>query len=347
MRSTPEIIIATFFLFVIVVFTIEFGKPSHKSLRSRGDDVLEDVVSGQGSGAHDNFHVMPDFENPPTLEQSDLIYNLARNTVPIVIEEYNLIFFLVAKAASSEWLRFFLRLEGNHRWCSNENIHDNEQNGLKYLSHYPIEKAQEMMTSPKWTRAIFVRNPKPRILSAFLDKAVAHSKHFVASNCATFAGTGGNHTYCIEHHTEFEFFLYNITTRLGKNVHWRSIYSRVDEKWWPWINYVANMEHLSEDAEHFLRTIKSKVDGVSAWDRIGKTGWSSDERHCDSLGNSSFLAMKDTRHKTNALDHMREYYTPKLERFVEVHYADDFNNPFFKFSDIKLFDKDEGKFIIK
>jgi Fe-S cluster biosynthesis and repair protein YggX len=290
---------------------------------------------------------MPDFENPPTLEQSDLIYNLARNTVPIVIEEYNLILFLVAKAASSEWLRFFLRLEGNHRWCSNENIHDNEQNGLKYLSHYPIEKAQEMMTSPKWTRAIFVRNPKPRILSAFLDKAVAHSKHFVASNCATFAGTGGNHTYCIEHHTEFEFFLYNITTRLGKNVHWRSIYSRVDEKWWPWINYVANMEHLSEDAEHFLRTIKSKVDGVSAWDRIGKTGWSSDERHCDSLGNSSFLAMKDTRHKTNALDHMREYYTPKLERFVEVHYADDFNNPFFKFSDIKLFDKDEGKFIIK
>eukprot|EP00557_Chaetoceros_sp_GSL56_P006829 CAMPEP_0176495802 /NCGR_PEP_ID=MMETSP0200_2-20121128/10860_1 /TAXON_ID=947934 /ORGANISM="Chaetoceros sp., Strain GSL56" /LENGTH=338 /DNA_ID=CAMNT_0017893723 /DNA_START=50 /DNA_END=1066 /DNA_ORIENTATION=- len=338
MRTTSEIIIATFILFIFVVGSVEYGKTSYNRSKSHGGNESEDVMSGQGSGAHDSFHIMPDFEKPPDLTPNDLIYDFARNTPPIVIEEYNVIFFMVAKAASSEWTRFFLRLEGNNRWCSNGAIHDHKRNGLRYLTHYPLEHAHEMMTSPKWTRAIFVRNPKPRLLSAFLDKAVAHSKHFTGATCVSFAKVGGDYQYCVDHHEEFEFFLYNITTRLGKNVHWRSIYSRVDEKWWPWINYIANMENLSEDAEHFLRSIKSKVDGVSAWDRIGKTGWSDDERQCDSLGNSSFLALKDTHHKTNALDHMREYYTPKFERFVETHYADDFNNPFFKFNDTKLFD---------
>ena len=41
---------------------------------------------------------------------------------------------------------------------------------------------------------------------------------------------------------------------------------------------------------------------------------------------------------------MKQYYTtPELERFVETHWADDFNNPYFKFDEIKLFpeDKDE------
>lgn len=341
MRNTPEIIVATFFLFVIIIFTIEFGTKHHPTPKKQGQVEIEDVASGQGSGAHDNFHVMPDFENAPNLTANDLVYNFARNTVPLVIEEYNLIFFLVAKAASSEWLRFFLRLQGSDKWCSPGNIHDHKQNEMKYLSHYSLQEAQEMMTSPKWTRAIFVRNPKPRLLSAFLDKAIAHTTNFKYNSCQSFANVGGDLDYCIEHHEEFEFFLYNITTRLGKNVHWRSIYSRIDEKWWPWINYIANMENLSEDAEHFLRTIKSKIDGVSAWDRIGKTGWSDNERHCDSLGNSSFLAMKDSKHQTNARDKMRQYYTPQLERFVETHYADDFNNPYFKFSEIKLFDEDD------
>jgi len=342
MTGKKEITIVVLCLFVMLICTLKYEKKEEVISTIIQND-LEDVLSGRGSGAHDNFHALPNIDDIPILGKEDLIYKFTRKTVPVVNEEYNLVFFLVAKAASSEWLRFLMRLQGNENWCSKGCIHERGKNGLKYLSDYSLEDAQEMMTSSKWTRAIFVRNPKPRILSAFLDKAVSHSRHFKQSNCPIFESRGGSYDVCIKKHQEFDFFLYNITTHLGQNVHWRSIYSRVDEKWWPWINYVANMEDLSGDAEHFLRSIKSNVDGVSAWDRHGKTGWSDNERDCDSLGDSAFLAKKDTRHKTNAKDKMRQYYTAKLERFVETHYADDFNNPFFKFNEVRLFEEEDGE----
>lgn len=297
------------------------------------------VMAGRGSGSSENFHILPDYSNPPSITTHDLIYNDARNTVPIVIEEYNLVFFQVAKAASSEWIRFFLRLTGSDLWCKG-NIHSKSLVALKHLTDYSIEEAQEIMTSPEWTRAIFVRHPKPRILSAFLDKAINKKADFIKDKCRIYAARGGTKDECVERQADFSFFLHNITTTMHDNVHWRSIYSRIDEKWWPWMNYVANMENLSEDAEHFLKSIKSKKDGSSAWDRVGRTGWGEDERDCDHLGKDPFLAKKDTRHKTDAKKKMRTYYTKELEDFVELHYAADLNNPYFRFSEIKLFDED-------
>jgi len=341
MADGKHVFAVVLYIFATLIFTIKYEKKQEVPIIIQDD--LEDVLSGRGSGAHDNFHALPDIDDQPTLDKNDIIYKFSRNTVPVVIEEYRLVFFLVAKAASSEWLRFLMRLQGNEKWCSKGPIHERSTNNLKYLSDYSLEEAQELMTSSKWTRAIFVRNPKPRILSAFLDKAVSHSANFRQNICPIFANRGGDYDACIEKHKDFDFFLYNITTNLGQNVHWRSIYSRVDEKWWPWMNYVANMEDLSMDAEHFLKTIKSNVDGVSAWERIGKTGWSDNERDCNSLGNSPFLAKKDSRHKTNAKDNMRQYYTAKLEKFVEAHYADDFNNPYFKFNEVKLFEGEENE----
>ena len=40
-----------------------------------------------------------------------------------------------------------------------------------------------MMTSPEWTRAIFVRDPKQRFLSAFLDKAIGNDGWHVLKAC--------------------------------------------------------------------------------------------------------------------------------------------------------------------
>ncbi len=286
----------------------------------------------------DGFDILPNYYDPPTLKRKDLIYNDGRNTVPIVIEEYNLVFFLVAKAASSEWIRFFMRLEGSEDWCGKDVHHRHED--LTYLSDYSIEEAQEIMTSPHWTRAIFVRHPKPRILSAFLDKAINREEAFIRDKCKVYGKRTGDYEGCVENKSNFSFFLYNITTVMNENVHWRSIYSRIDEKWWPWINYVANMENLNRDAKYFLKSIHSNADGISAWDRIGKTGWGDNERNCDQLGTSEFLAKKDLLHKTNARDKMRQYYTPELEKFVETRYARDLHNPYFSFSELHLFDSD-------
>ncbi len=275
----------------------------------------------------------------PTLSRDDLIYSKSRNTAPIVNEEYKVIFFPVAKAASSEWLRFFTRLQGSSDWCSND-IHQHEHN---QLTNYNREDAQRMMTDPSWTKAIFVRNPKARLLSAFLDKVLSHPKIFEQRYCPKYVNNGGGTLEdCLEHYDTFDFFLKNFTVYCGENVHWRSIYSRIDEQWWPYINYVANMEHLDDDAKHFLQSIRSTKDGVSAWDRIGKTGWSDNERSCDNFGDGSFLERKDKLHHTDASEKMRSYYTPELERYVELKYWKDYYNPYFHFTPLQLYPGNEA-----
>ena len=198
-----------------------------------------------------------------------------------------------------------------------------------------------MMKSSNYTKAIFVRHPKPRLLSAFLDKAVNHTDRFGNITCQSYARHGKDLEECIEKHEDFSFFLNNITTTLHKNVHWRSIYSRIDEKWWPFINFVGYMDTISQDTERFLQSIRSEWTGMTAWDAMGKTGWSDDERDC-SGGTSAFLQMRGNHHQTKARERMLSYYTPELEKVVESRYADDLNNRFFELNEIKLFPDGDG-----
>ncbi len=276
---------------------------------------------------------------PPKIEKDDLIYSTSKNTVPIVNEEFKVIFFQVAKAASSEWMRFFSRLSNSPNWCYDGSIHDDKINGLKRLSDYDRKTAGEMMTDPSWTKAMFVRNPKARILSAYLDKAVDHSNKFQQQQCRSYERFGGNYDDCVKYHTNFDFFIHEIVTTWD-NVHWVPIYERIDEKWWPYMTYISNMENLGDDVERFLKSIYSNVNGESAWDRIGKTGWSDNVRDCDRVGNQAFLAVKDKDHKTNADEKMKMYYTPELERFIEQYFWKDYSNPYFHFSPKKIFPDD-------
>jgi hypothetical protein len=275
--------------------------------------------------------------NIPKLKSTDLIYNGRRNTVPLVIQEYNLIFFLQDKVASTEMVRFFMRLENKTEWC-NATIHANVKGTMTLLSDYSLDEAQSMMIDPKWKKAMFVRNPKPRILSAFLNRFVVLRDRFITKTCPQYARLGGkNVTECIEavKREDFSFFLKEITTVNHENVHWRSIYSTVEEKWWPWIDEIYEMGDNSEVFKTFLQSIKSNIDGVSAWDRTGKTGWGEYEVDCN--GDHAFMEKKDSRHATDANSKMRQYYTPDLEKFVEQRYADDLNNPYFQLTPIKLY----------
>jgi len=311
---------------------------------------IEYDVVGDGKANATNYNNnINSIEHAVLLQPNDIIYkDQNRNTVPIVIEEYNLVFFPIAKAASTEWKRFFLRLEGNDNWCGKKGIHNRDTNGQKYLSDYSIEQAQNMMTSPDWTRAVFVRNPKPRLLSSFLDKCIQNSKVFARNSCPIYARNGSPHNeinnaslvQCQDLHENFDFFLHNITRRMHNDVHFMPILSFVDRKWWPHINYIRNMEDLRDDAEDFLKTIRSNIDNISAWDRIGKTEWSNHKfSSCVKGGGSSFLATRDDRHRTDAITKMHTYYTPELEKFVEEAYKDDYNNPYYQFKELQLFPK--------
>jgi hypothetical protein len=62
-------------------------------------------------------------------------------------------------------------------------IQNPKENMLKTLDDYPLWKAQEMMNSPEWTKAVFLREPKERVLSAFLNKFVDDSSYFRNKCC--------------------------------------------------------------------------------------------------------------------------------------------------------------------
>jgi len=285
------------------------------------------------------IHAVP--EVVAELDETDIIYytrNDWRNYIPVVNEEYKTVFFFIGKCASSEWKRMFVRMMGSPNWCA-KSIHKKEVSGLKWLNDYSLEEAQDIMTSPEWTRAIFVRNPKERLLSAFLDKVVSHSGHFVADICKTYERKGYNRKQCERNHLHFKFFLTRITTYISNNVHWMQIYDQIDEKWWPYINFVGNVSNLSEDAKAFLKLIISDKTDVSAWESWGKTGWSDHERDCKVIGTMPFLVKgdRDERHETDAHEKLEEYYTPWLEKFVETTYARDLDNPYFQFTPLEIY----------
>lgn len=126
------------------------------------------------------------------VQPNDYIYfrDLTRyDAAPIVVPEYNLVFFSVPKVACTTFKFLFRRMKGIWNWDDQDDTlilpHNPAANGLTYLWDYPIEKANEIMTSPNWTRAIFVRDPKIRFLSAFLDKSIHNDGWHVIKACCT------------------------------------------------------------------------------------------------------------------------------------------------------------------
>jgi hypothetical protein len=105
---------------------------------------------------------------------------------PIVIERYRLVFFTIPKTGTTVFKQLFRRMMGFGDWTNDKdpNLPHNPQfNGLQYLYAYPYDKVLEFMNSPNWTRAVFVRDPKDRMLSAFLDKGLNENATYIKRKC--------------------------------------------------------------------------------------------------------------------------------------------------------------------
>jgi hypothetical protein len=210
------------------------------------------------------------------------------------------------------WKQLFRRIVGLEDWRAEATKKllpwNPDVNGLKYLYDYDRETASRMMTSPEYTRAIFVREPKERLLSAYLDKGVGNS-WFMFSKCCP---TNWNCTEAAKESLSTFFDL----IQWCENNHWSSQSRRMQEKYWPYINFVGNMESVAADAERLLRQ-------VGAWEEFGKSDWGKG-------GNMSIFETKaggaGRMHATNARDRLRVHYTPELEKKVELYYAPDYDN---------------------
>lgn len=126
----------------------------------------------------------------------------------------------------------------------------------RYLWDYPIEEANEMMTSPDWTRAIFVRDPKQRFLSAFLDKAISNDGWHVLKACCRSAldCKGGNESTRKNVYDLLEV-CHEDRWDSRRNVlvpHWN-----VDV---PCCDHVKQCREQTETVEGFLQTIESCYD---------------------------------------------------------------------------------------
>lgn len=241
---------------------------------------------------------------------------------PIVVQEYKLLFFTIPKVSCTLWKQLFRRIQGYDDWKSQNYTlylpHNPEHNGLVYLNHFNTTFAQQIFEDPSWTKAIFVRDPKERFLSAFLDKVVSNDGVFVRDKCCA-NKENDRHTcsqsetcrQCVTESLTIPGFLKKMET--CQDAHWDAISNRMEPKYWKYINFVGKMKTLAKDGQDLLEK-------VGAWEPFASSGWGPDS-------NSSMFdrkTKKDQSHTTDSKSKVWQYYTPAMEQLVEAHYKDDY-----------------------
>ena len=306
------------------------------------ESILSDstVQANQLSGnKYASIQKTPQDQLLPEMTKDDFVH---KTRSAFVIPEYKLIFFTFPKVACSEWKRMFMRINGNKNWCKvrNFNAHDPNKNEIKVLHDFEPEVATAMMTSPVWTKAAIFREPKERVLSAFLDKAV-NTDHYVRKCCKNLP-TDKLQQQCINNEEKFESFLYFVTEYPDEcfDIHWEPQIAKIDAKWWPYIDVIGYQHNLLNDSKNILSQLTSTRDesGKSAWERYGVTGWGDSGDECENRTHS-FLEENSSAHNLDTGSHLLEWYTPETENLVEEKWALEWSIDKVKFPKLELFPK--------
>jgi hypothetical protein len=244
------------------------------------------------------------------VKRGDYIYQTNWGAAPIVVESHKLIFFWIPKAGCTTFKHLFRRMMGYSDWKTNANVHYPKTNGLKYLNQYSLQEATEMMNSNEYTRAIVLRDPKERYLSAYLDKAVAKNGSFVVLACCHKEKTCREQTKTLASFFELTTYCHN--------PHWRPQGFRMEQKFISTLDFIGHMGNIEMD-------VKALLESVGAWDDYGKSGWGP-------FGNESIFASRsDSSHSTSKSTHdswtnlLPKYYTAELETAVEERFDSDYS----------------------
>jgi len=266
--------------------------------------------------------VLPsDFEGLKLLSKNDPIYQWGSwDESPIVIESHKLLFFTIPKVGCTVFKQLFRRMYGYQSWKEHNDFipHHPMSNGLNYLYHYKPREAERMLTDPSWTRAIFFRDPKERLLSAYLDKVLHENGKYVRVHCC-----GNNPSLKMLLHCQvlldklpnplltFADFLEKIVLQC-KDPHWRPQAHRLPDLYWPYINFVGHMDHIEQDTKRLLQKI-------GAWDEFGAHGWES---------GAIFSGAASVAHATDARQKVSSYYmSPQLIQLAEHLHKVDYEHP--------------------
>eukprot|EP01064_Diplonema_japonicum_P022380 TRINITY_DN3209_c4_g1_i1.p1 TRINITY_DN3209_c4_g1~~TRINITY_DN3209_c4_g1_i1.p1 ORF type:complete len:521 (+),score=35.29 TRINITY_DN3209_c4_g1_i1:66-1565(+) len=220
---------------------------------------------------------------------------------------HKLILFTVPKAACSEFLRLYDRLVGHEDYDDSlygVAVHFRFTDTVRkrlLLSEFTPEEATLLMNNPDYEKIVFFRDPKIRLLSAYLDKFVMtnsyHQRVFMQQKKMTFSDL-------------IEKLKVNDRPPNGvgpfTNAHWRSqILVANVFKFLPLMDFIgwATGEH-----------VKLLLEKYSLWETYGAKGWRSPE---------GFMQRKLTTdgHATDSRSKMSSYYSsPRMHADVEKAY---------------------------
>ena len=205
------------------------------------------------------------------------------------------------------------------------------KNGLRYLYQYSPREAFQIISSPAWTKAIFVRDPKERLLSAYLDKAARKDGIYVYRHCCPNNSLHSNTTTtsCAKQaSTSFYDFVDVVRYQCCCDPHWKPQAKRVDDIFWKYMSFVGHFESLQDDTKRLLQNL-----GI--WDDFGASGWGLD-------GNESIFAESTyAQHKTNAKAKLISYYNQtrnhiSIEDVVEELYFQDYHHPVLNLTNLRI-----------
>jgi len=295
---------------------------------------------------------------PIAIDWSDKIFKRVEwDNDPIVIESHKLLFFTIPKNSCSDFKMLFRRMMGFSDWktvgSKEEKLHNPWKNGLKYLGSFPKQKQAEFMSSPEWTRAIFVRDPRERVLSAYMDKGLGSYKEYnyvqggffkhhccgmkrsddpeilrarlelKNRRCLPYLPFGKNNTL---ENFPFETFVRDFMSQCDDN-HWKPQSRRMSATSWKAINFVGHLDRLMEDGHALLRRL-------GAFEEFGAEGWGP--------SNGPIFQRNTAKHATSAHDKMEEFYrpdNPEIETLVLQHYRADYEHPVMNFTKPERWDQ--------
>lgn len=270
-------------------------------------------------------------QNHTALLPSDVIVSRQWWEKPTVIEEYKLIFFSIPKVACTEWKLMFRRMNGLSYQppprAKNVTYYQNPHtNKLKTLDQYPLDVAENMMNSPEWTRAIFVREPKDRIRSSFMNKFVRDRYYFRDHCCSELQIPdleGRRHCHRMINRSNLTYFLER--TQDCHDPHWDAQFPVVDEKWWKSMSFVGKMESMSSDAKTLLQSLSNGEH--TAWEKYGSHGWGKNGTESFMQNNSAGHSTREkTKIKMNATERLCTVLRPEDEAYIEKHWHVEWDN---------------------
>lgn len=317
------------------IFTIE-SSLSVECINDLRFNPLDEITKESLTAIDLDRNVEYEYRLPPPpdkflVQQSDKIYHTKGwDSSPVVLEDYKFVFFTTAKVACTVWKQLFRRMTGLSNWKTINGPHELPYNplynNLTYLYHYNRTRASQIMTDPQWTRAIFVRDPKERFLSAYLDKVVRNPQFTIRRCCPRTKDcaprSNDNHN---RNSTTVSLSDFLVTVQTCENAHWAPQSRRMEPKYWPYINFVGHMETVEQDAKQLLERI-------GAWHAYGASGWGVN-------GTQSLFHAVGVQHATDAKMKLQSYYTPDLERQVDHYCYMDYKIPYLNLTRTSIFDE--------